>query len=152
MDHDLTYEEILDRLSPCGLDCHRCVMCAEGVIKESATRLAAALAGFEHMAPRVADRASALAGYQQFSEVLAFFQGAGCTGCRSGGGTLPFCAARTCFREKAVDYCFQCQEYPCDRNHYPDNLADRWRANNDRMREVGVEQYYRESLSKPRYG
>jgi Protein of unknown function (DUF3795) len=151
MDDELTYEEILDRLAPCGLDCHRCVMCVDGVIKRSAGELAAALEGFQNMAPRAAARATVLAGYQQFAEVLALFAEASCTGCRSGGATFPFCSARTCFKEQGVDYCFQCSEYPCTRNEYPENFQERWRANNDRMREVGVEQYYRESLQQPRY-
>jgi Protein of unknown function (DUF3795) len=151
MDVDPTYAEILDRLAPCGLDCHRCVMCSDGVVKRSAAALVAALEGFENMAPRVTARAPALEGYRQFADVLAVFAGASCTGCRGGGSTLPFCAARTCFREQGVDYCFQCREYPCKRNQYPESFEERWRANNDRMREVGVEQYYRESLQQPRY-
>ena len=50
-----------------------------------------------------------------------------------------------------MDYCFQCDEYPCSRTDYPENFDKRWRAINDRMREVGVEDYYRESLQTPRY-
>jgi hypothetical protein len=150
-DGELTYEEILDRLAPCGLDCHRCAMSADGVIKQTATKLAAALVGYENVAPRVAVRAPALAGYQQFSDVLAVFAGASCTGCRSGGAVFPSCAARTCFKQQGADFCFQCREYPCERNHYPEDFAAHWRENNGRMGEVGVEQYYRESLEKPRY-
>ncbi len=151
LEDELTYEDILGRLAPCGLDCHRCVMCSDGVVKRSADELRAALEGFESMAARMAAHAPALGGYQEFSDVLALLAEAGCTGCRGGGSTLPFCAARTCFRKHGVDYCFQCSEYPCGRNEYPENLAAQWRATNDRMREVGVEQYYRESLLAPRY-
>lgn len=103
------------------------------------------------MAPKVADRVPALAEYERFREILCLFAGADCPGCRAGGSPLPFCAARTCFREQKVDFCFQCDLYPCDRNQYPENLGQRWRACNDRMREVGAEQYYQESLEKPRY-
>lgn len=67
------------------------------------------------------------------------------------GSPLPFCAARICYQEKGVDYCFQCDEYPCRRNGYPENLDRRWPEKIDRMREVGVEQFYRESLETPRY-
>jgi hypothetical protein len=151
LDDELTYDEILDRLAPCGLDCHRCAMCGSGVIKRTATELAAALEGYENVAPRVAALLPALANYQQFAEVLAAFSGATCAGCRAGGATFPFCAARTCFKEQGVDFCFQCGEYPCERNDYPGDFAKRWRENNDRMRDAGVEQYYRESLQRPRY-
>ena len=103
------------------------------------------------MAARVADRVPALGGYDRFKAVLDFFTEANCMGCRAGGAGMPSCAARNCFKEQGVDFCFQCDEYPCARNDYPENLERRWRAANDRMVEVGAEQFYQESLSKPRY-
>ncbi len=103
------------------------------------------------MAPRAADRHPALAAYSEFGQILGLLAGASCAGCREGGSSLPFCAARTCFKEHGVDFCFQCPEYPCERNDYPANLVQRWRACNDRMREIGAERYYEESLSRPRY-
>jgi menaquinone-dependent protoporphyrinogen oxidase len=118
-------------------------MYAEGRVRRLAVALAEALEGFETMAPRVADRVPPMRDYDRFTEVLGFFTGAGCAGCRAGGSQLPFCAARTCFREQGVDFCFQCAEYPCGRNAYPENLARRWRAAGDRMREVGAEEFYR---------
>jgi hypothetical protein len=151
MEEAPTYAQILERLAPCGIDCERCVMCSQGRVKNLAAGLAQALEGFENMAPKVADRVPCLGEYDRFAEVLALFAGAGCTGCRDGGQPLPFCAARTCFKEQGVDFCFQCDEYPCERNTFPENLAWRWREYNDRMREVGLEQFYRESLAKPRY-
>jgi hypothetical protein len=151
MDTVVSYEQVLERLAPCGIDCERCVMYSEGRVKNLATALGAALAGFEKMAPRVADRLPALQHYSEFAAVLALLGEASCSGCRGGGSVLPFCSARTCFREQGVDFCFQCADYPCERNAYPENLVQRWRACNDRMREVGVERYYQESLAKPRY-
>jgi len=146
-----TYEEILERVAPCGLDCERCVRYERGRIRRLATELAESLEGFENMAPKVADRAPVLEDYDRFVEILGFFSQATCAGCRAGGCPLPFCAARVCHQEKGVDYCFQCDEYPCERNSYPENMDRRWRGNNDRMREVGIEQSYRESLDMPRY-
>lgn len=116
-----------------------------------AADLAAALEGFENVAPKLADRVPALSQCERFVEILGFFARAACTGCRARGAQLPFCAARTCYKEQGVDYCFQCSEYPCERNSYPENLARRWQANSDRMREVGVEQFYLESPDEPRY-
>lgn len=151
MDTMPTYQEIVERLAPCGIDCERCVMCSQGRVRRLAADLAEALRGFENMAPRVADRIPGLLEYDRFADILEFFAGASCAGCRAGGAALPFCAARTCFREKGVDFCFQCDEYPCGRNSFPENLHARWREHNDRMREVGVERFYRESLERPRY-
>lgn len=151
MSDDFTYEEVVERLAPCGIDCERCVRCAHGSVKQAAQDLAESLTGFEKMAPRMADHVPALAQYSGFVEVLDFFSQADCEGCRAGGSQLPFCATRTCFAEKGVNFCFECDEYPCERNQYPQNLAERWRACNDRMRDVGAVAYYRESLGKPRY-
>ena len=145
------YEDIVARLAPCGLDCERCVRYERGRVRRLATELAAALDGFENMAPRVADRLPALREYDRFAEILELFGGADCKGCRAGGVQLPFCAARTCHKEQGVDFCFQCGEYPCRRNQYPEMMVQRWRSINDRMREAGPEEYYRESLEKPRY-
>jgi hypothetical protein len=151
MENRHSYEDISERLAPCGLDCHRCVAFERGDVRRLATELASALQGFENMAPKVADRVPGLKDYDLFAGILSHFAQAACPGCRAGGGPLPFCAARTCHREQGVDYCFQCGEYPCGRNGYPENLVARWRGNNDRMREAGVEQFYRESLERPRY-
>jgi hypothetical protein len=126
-------------------------MYAHGRVQKLAAGLGEALEGFENMAPRVADRVPALAEYGRFAEVLEFFTRASCAGCREGGAQLPFCAARTCHREQGVDFCFQCSEYPCSRNSFPENLATRWRSRNDRMRDLGVPQFYKESLKEPRY-
>jgi hypothetical protein len=151
MEAQITYQDVVAGLAPCGIDCERCVMYAEGRVRRLAVARGEALEGFETMAPRVADRVPPMRDYDRFTEVLGFFTGAGCAGCRAGGSQLPFCAARTCFREQGVDFCFQCAEYPCGRNAYPENLARRWRAAGDRMREVGAEEFYRESLTRPRY-
>jgi hypothetical protein len=151
MESPVTYDQVVRRLAPCGLDCERCARYKGGTVNRAAADLAAALQGFEAMAARVVDRIPALAGYAGFEEILGVFVAADCAGCRQGEVPLPFCAARTCHREQGVDFCFQCSEYPCDRNQYPGNLAERWRTCNDRMREVGVEQYYQESLERPRY-
>lgn len=151
MEARITYQEVVERLAPCGIDCERCVRYKDGRVRRAATDLGEALAGFENMAPRVADRLPALKEYGRFAEILDLFTQADCAGCRAAGCPLPFCAARTCYREQGVDFCFQCADYPCDRNQYPENMSERWRAYNDRMREVGAEQYYQESLDKPRY-
>jgi hypothetical protein len=152
MDEEITYQVVVERLAPCGIDCERCVMHEAGRVRRHAAALIEALRGFETMAPMVVDRFPSVAYYDKFSEILATFAQASCTGCRNGGCSLPFCAARTCYAEHGVDFCFQCEEYPCLRNDYPENIAARWRAHNDRMGAVGAEQYYQESLERPRYG
>jgi len=143
--------EIVDRLAPCGLDCRRCAVFAEGAVKQLATSLQAELAGFEKIAAKLAGKDPVLAHYREFLEVLGRLTEGSCVGCRRGGATLPFCAARTCYREKQVDFCFECDEFPCKRNSFPANLEERWLAYNHRMKAIGVERFFEEQLAKPRY-
>lgn len=146
-----TTQRCVDHLAPCGLDCTRCVALANGEVRRLAARLSETLSGYEKMAARMAGFVPALAHYAEFQGVLEFLMSGSCIGCRAGGSTAPFCAARVCFREKGVDFCFQCDEFPCERNHYPEALRKRWLSYGRRMQEVGVEAFYREQQAKPRY-
>lgn len=145
------YRTILQELAPCGLDCSRCSSYNEGNTKKLSTALLDVLGNYERVAARLAGFVPVLKNYPEFKEVLVFFTQGSCPGCRPGGGQFPPCAARNCFREKGVDFCFQCDEYPCTRNKYDPGLTARWRRMNDRMKEVGVEQFYREQKGQSRY-
>ncbi len=148
----MEYEKILERLAPCGLDCSRCFNYHDGTIKRLAAELGEALQGFESRALAITKtRYPELADYEAFKKVLDVMTRGRCHGCRTGEPPMPFCVARTCVREKDVEFCYQCDEFPCGRNSYPEVLEKKWRNNNQRMKEVGVEQFYQESLEKPRY-
>jgi hypothetical protein len=147
MDH----QEILARLAPCGVGCGRCIAYGKGEIKRWAGSIREALTGFEKMVTAWADNIPALAQYAGFRAVLDLLADASCAGCRVERSKSPICEARTCCREKGVEFCFQCDEFPCDRNQYPDHLRQRWLSNNQRMKEIGVEQFFQEQAKKPRY-
>jgi len=143
---------VTENLAPCGLDCGRCVRFQEGAVAKAARSLVAGLEGYAKMAAKMANMVPVLAGYPQFEAVLALMAAADCTGCRNGSANcLPLCAAKTCFREKRVDFCADCGEFPCERNRYPEPLKQRWIENNRRIREIGAGAYYQEQLQKPRY-
>ncbi len=148
MDHD----QLLAVLSPCGLDCSRCVSSASGVVRQGAEALAAKLAGFAAKAPLFAAHAPALAHWAEFEAVLAFLQEGACTGCRTPGASRNgACRVKDCVRERAVDFCFQCPDYPCaDHGLFPP-LAAKWRVAQDFMREHGVEAWWHDQATRPRY-
>ena len=143
--------EIVERLAPCGLDCRRCYGYSGGSIKENSTQLLESLSGLEKVAGMLEGVIPAFKGYPQFKEMLEFLAGGSCPGCRQGGSKFPLCSARTCFKEKGVDFCFQCDQYPCDRNRYHPPLRKKWLDNNNRMKEIGIEAFYQEQLGKTRY-
>ena len=142
----MDYEQILLWLAPFGLDCSRCFRFHDGEIKQLSIRSAELLDGFEDVSERLASWIPTLRNYNQFKEVIDLFQEGDCHGCRYGDCILP-CNTKDCFKEKGVDFCFQCNEYPCNRPP----LARQWRYINDMMRQLGVEKYYEKQLCVPRY-
>lgn len=49
-----------------------------------------------------------------------------------------------------MDFCFQCDEFPCDEQK-DERIRERWMAKNNRMKEIGVIEYYIEQSKTPRY-
>jgi hypothetical protein len=60
-----------------------------------------------------------------------------CISCKDGGGN-PGCAIRICAKDKEVDVCALCEEYPCDKisafRGYPEMIQD-----NELIRTQGME-------------
>ncbi len=56
-----------------------------------------------------------------------------------------------CYKKKGVDFCFQCDEFPCEKTNFDPHLKARWIKMNNRMKEIGVESYYEETKDLCRY-
>lgn len=70
-----------------------------------------------------------------------------CAGCRQGGGP-PFCSIRRCSKEKDIDVCPYCEEYPCSKieelgKGYPTLIAD-----GKRMKQIGIDQWIEEQKKR----
>ncbi|MBC8204270.1 MAG: hypothetical protein H8E87_02020 [FCB group bacterium] len=50
-----------------------------------------------------------------------------------------------------MDFCFQCEEFPCDKVNFDPDLHNRWLIMNNRMKEIGLEAYYKETKDKLMY-
>jgi hypothetical protein len=52
-------------------------------------------------------------GWPRFKEVLdAIAEHPECPGCQQDGG-LPDCRVRNCARERAIEFCYKCRDFPC---------------------------------------
>jgi len=94
-------------------------------------------------------------GIPGFAEFWRFLEGlhadSGCPGCRAGGGP-PECQIRNCARQRGLELCSQCPDFPCPRIKalgaiYPTLLAD-----NRRLQAVGLEQWLAEMEERARRG
>ncbi|MDD3268764.1 MAG: DUF3795 domain-containing protein [Syntrophomonadaceae bacterium] len=147
----MEYGGVLEKLAPCGLDCSRCVGFQEGEIKKLSTRLIELLENYQRVAAIMQKFNPAFASYKGFEDILQTFAQASCTGCRSINNSCPTpCIVKTCHKEKAVDFCFQCPDFPCDKQaQIP--IGERWLQINQRLQEIGAVEYYQEQNRLPRY-
>ncbi|MFW9829809.1 MAG: DUF3795 domain-containing protein [Promethearchaeota archaeon] len=147
----MKYEEILERLAPCGLNCYKCYAHSNGEIRKNSTSLLNLLGSFDVYAERFSSFLPIFKHYPSFKELLSYFTKENCNGCRKGTCIYPDCQVKDCSKEKRVDFCFQCDEFPCDKTNFDPHLKRRWLKMNNRMKEIGVESYYNETKDKPRY-
>jgi len=147
----MTRESILKKLAPCGLDCSRCASFMGGEVSKHGKALLDALQGYKRLVDLMVSRFAPFAHYDAFERILAFFADAGCAGCRDGGGAFPGCAAKTCAREKRVDFCGECAEFPCGKNSFNESLHRRWIQYGEAIKNDGLEAFYAEQLRRPRY-
>lgn len=68
-----------------------------------------------------------------------------CNGCRFGGGWSwwPDCPVRDCTIQKGIDFCYQCEEFPCQRLR-TDPLLERKKAiveANNQIKALGINKY-----------
>ncbi|HER23747.1 MAG TPA: DUF3795 domain-containing protein [Candidatus Atribacteria bacterium] len=147
----MTYDEVVRKLAPCGLDCSRCADYQDGEIKELSTKLLNLLGRYDRLAELKSTIIPTFKSYSKFKELLELFAQVSCGGCRSENvKCLINCHAQTCHKDKKVDFCFQCEEFPCDKQ-CERKIRERWIANNQRMKEIGVVNFYTERSKLPRY-
>jgi len=147
----MEYNQILHILAPCGLNCHKCFAFSDGAIKHLCLMLECSLGSFDRYAERFSNFLPVFKHYPDFKELLSYFTKADCQGCRSGTCKYPNCGVIKCYIKKGVDFCFQCDEFPCEKTNFDPDLKKRWVQMNRRMKEVGVEAYFEETKDLPRY-
>jgi RimJ/RimL family protein N-acetyltransferase len=151
---NINSDQIKQQLGPCGIYCGKCFAFSDGAIKHHSSELLKALGNFEPYANRFITllEEPLFAKYPDFKELLTYFTRGWCKGCRNDNCKLfKGCKVKECSRTKAVDFCFQCPEFPCENTGFDVNLRNRWLPINKRMKEVGVERYFEEIKGNSRY-
>lgn len=147
----MQYQDVLERLGPCGLSCAKCFGFKDGDIGRHAAELKRMLGNFEIYAQRFSEFLPQFKDYPAFARLLDFLAEPDCAGCRQGECFWPNCGVAQCYHDKGVDFCFQCDEFPCDKHNFDEHLEKRWQNMNLRMRKVGVEEFFQETKDDPRY-
>lgn len=143
--------EVINELSVCGLDCSRCADYENSEIRSLSSKLSELLNSYTGLARLKAENNPIFKGYQEFVQVLNHFAEGTCGGCRSNNVKCPIdCHAKACGRERGIEFCFECDEFPCDKQ-FEGKLRERWIQRNNRIKEIGLENYYIEQSKLPRY-
>lgn len=143
-----------DKFGPCGLLCEKCFAFVNGPIHLHANQLKNALGDFDLYAKRFVTLLNepVFEKYAEFKEVLSLPSSTQCLGCRKQECHLfRDCNVRLCYKEKEVEYCYECKDFPCNHTGFDDNLKQRWITINQKIRTTGLESYYDEVKDKPRY-
>jgi len=137
----------LRHVAYCGLYCGLCAQ--RGRIPQQAHQLQQTLReeGFDDFYQYVPEMKEAFPPFWQFLQKLAEFD---CT-CRTSGGP-PDCKIRQCAKQKSIEVCTQCKEYPCTliqalAEHYPTIIQD-----GKRLQKIGLEKWVKEQEERARRG
>ncbi len=147
----MEYKDILSKLAPCGLNCYKCFANSEGAIRETSINLQNLLGSFDIYAERFSSFLPIFRQYPSFKVLLNYLTKENCLGCRNGSCLFPNCGVKDCYRNKKIDFCFQCNEFPCEKTNFDSHLKQRWIKINKRMKEIGIKAYYKETKNLPRY-
>jgi len=146
------YSQIVGIIAPCGLNCGKCLAFEGGEIQVHAKALSGLLGdNFAKYADYLSRFNPVFENYASFSEFLDFLGRGSCGSCRQSGCLFSDCRVHACVEEKRVDFCFQCGEFPCRDNGLPERIYNIWRINNEKMRDMGVKEYYEKIKDRPRY-
>jgi len=147
-------EQIKDCLAPCGLCCETCFAHVDGDIRKYSLKLKEKLGNFQINAKRFETLLDnpVFKKYTAFKEMLDYFASENCKGCRNEQCKLfKDCGVRPCHQEKEIDFCYQCDEFPCDRTNFDSGLYKGWVMINEKIKKIGLENFYEKTRIRPRY-
>lgn len=157
-----TKEELLRAIAPCSMMCHTCPACQGGAIERCAAQMLRYFEGYyefnDAMLP--AEYRDRLDSFKQFEDRMKKYAKRSCPTCREtpedGRGCIEDYPVRSCYREKGVDFCAECGEFPCEKaksffmNRHP-VIAGDWENGSRRLREIGPEAYFEEKKGISHY-
>lgn len=150
----MTDERIKEAIAPCGLCCETCFAHVDGDIRKYSMKLKEKLGNFHIYAERFETVLGVpiFGKYPAFKEMLDYFASENCKGCRNEQCKFfKDCGVPACHREKGIDFCFECEQFPCENTNFFPDLYKAWVMINEKIREMGIEQYSELARSRSRY-
>lgn len=146
--------KVKESIAPCGLCCETCFAHVDGDIRKYSLKLSEKLGNFHINAKRFETLLDdpIFSKYPAFKEMLDYFASENCKGCRNEQCKLfKNCGVRGCHQEKQIDFCYQCDEFPCEKTNFDSGLYKGWVIINEKIRVMGIEKYCEAAGSRSRY-
>lgn len=143
----MSNQNLLRHTTYCGLYCGLCAN--RNRIPREASQLQKTLheEGMDVWYQYITEMKDTFPSFWQFLQKLTDLD---CT-CRTGGGP-PECKIRQCAKQKSIEICPQCREYPCTfiqslAEHYPTLIQD-----GKRLQKIGLEKWVEEQEERAKRG
>lgn len=154
-----TYHKLLNNLAPCSLFCYSCPAFKNGVVPEYAKKLSRYFDGYyefnlKNLPVQYISYADEI---KTFTDRLDKFSNPSCNGCRDnthGNCCIKSCFILDCTQKHDVSFCCECSKFPCDKyatGVFNETVLSRIKRGNERIREVGAEQFFEEEKRMSHY-
>jgi len=149
--YDMKKNDLLRVIAPCGLLCYTCDAMKDGVINQAAKKLLYALTSYDSFLESSPGARPISEKYSDFKEVLDYLANVKCNGCREDRCLKTNCIVPECTHNRNILFCYECEDFPCDKTGFPDDLKEKWIRKNKRIKEVGIERFFEEEKEIPHY-
>ena len=158
MNNHTNRDTILNAIAPCAFCCMTCAAMENGIIAETSKKLRWYLDGYYEFSKK-----NLPLKYRAYSkkikiltEQLENMSDRTCGGCRNGANKkccIPDCFIPECAKLHHVDFCGECDEFPCNRamDFFKGETLVQWEIHNNQIQENGVENYYKDAVSRSHY-
>jgi hypothetical protein len=144
----MSISDELKLVSYCGVYCGACAPCS-GRWRKAAKELLNLMKAY----PPMPWEGKVPFKYEEFKKGLNWLYKKRwvCPGCRAGGGR-PYCEIRRCVQGKKINFCYECNDFPCQKLfdiqvEHPDNIE-----NIKKMMKIGVKNWLLEQKRKTEEG
>lgn len=150
----MTREELLKYIAPCALMCYTCSAYEKGAICTLSRQLHHYLEGMADFYDK--NRQDQIATYKAFNSQLTEYMQGDCCGCRDKRHckcSIEGCFILECTLKQGVDYCGQCNAFPCDKvkDLFEETVYNQWLQGGMVIKESGIEAYWQQNKDKPHY-
>lgn len=154
-------ELLLNYVAPCSLLCYTCPALKNGAISQHAAKLCGYFDGYYDFNDAFIPEQyrSWLTEFDSFYKSLGKYKDRPCPGCRnnpSDTGCIDGCVVPLCVKEKGIDFCAECTEFPCQKAKdffltVNNTIGRDWENGSKRIAEVGIDRYFEERKNISHY-